>query len=273
MPTTHFIIPDAQIAPGDDTDFVEWIGRYAVDHTIADHPDWTVRWIQLGDWWDMPSLSWYDRGKKAMEGQRVSADVQAGDDAFARLNEPLEVFNARRRRKRYPEERLWLPGNHEERADRHAEDNPSIDVVGMDRLTLPDGWERSEEFNKVETREGVSYAHYFYNPATGKPYGGQSMDTRLKTIGFSFGQGHQQGLLYGMRATTRGLMHGFSAGSCYPKNPKYLGPQAYNHWRGVLVLHDVGDGNYNIMAVDLQYLARRYGKTTLTKYRKDKGIK
>jgi hypothetical protein len=57
----HIIIPDLQVAPEDDTEFVEWIGRYAVDHT-ADKPGWSVKFIQGGDAGDFNSLCWYDRG-------------------------------------------------------------------------------------------------------------------------------------------------------------------------------------------------------------------
>ncbi|HXJ69385.1 MAG TPA: hypothetical protein VNM39_10800 [Verrucomicrobiae bacterium] len=264
----HVIIPDLQLAPADDTLFVEWIGRYAVDHTI-DKPDWTTTFIQLGDLGDFNSLSWYDRGKKVMEGERVEADIAAYNDGLARLSEPLEVANSKRRRK-YRPRLVLLDGNHEERLDRHAEANPQIDSVGTHRLDRH-GWE-AVPFLEPLNLDGVMYAHYFYNPSTGRPYGGQNAETRLKTIGHSFTQGHQQGLLTGVRPTIAGLQRALVAGSAYPKNPRYLGPQTHNHWRGILVCHQVHDGNYNLMEVDLDYLAARYGKTTLDRYRKDKGI-
>jgi len=270
LTNTHFILPDAQITPGDDTEFVEWAGRYIVDHG-AKHGDWNTTIIQLGDWWDMQSLSWYDRGKKVMEGTRVSKDTQAGVDAFERLDEPLQVYNSRRKKKWKPR-RVALRGNHEERADRHAEANPQIDTVGVKYLRLPDGWEEVP-FLDVEWIDGVAYSHYFYNPNTGRPYSGANVETRLKTIGHSFTMGHQQGLLVGMRPTLSGLHRGLVAGSMYPRNPLYLGPQTHEHWRGILVCHAVKNGNYNLMEVDLEFLAQRYGGfKDLQHYRRERGI-
>ena len=46
------------------------------------------------------------------------------------------------------------------------------------------------------------------------------------------------------------------AGSCYLHNEKYLGPQGNNHWRGLVMLHDVRDGEFDVMPVTLSYLNR-----------------
>lgn len=272
MEATHYVIPDAQITPDCDTEFVEWIGRYIVD-TGAKHPERNTTIIQVGDWWDMHSLSWYDRGKKSGEATRVSADEQAGIDAFQRLDEPLQVFNAGRRKKWKPR-RIHKRGNHEERADRYANDNPFLDKVGMQYLLVPDGWEADEVFNEVTLVDGVAYAHYFYDPNTGRPYGGKSIDTRLKTVGHSFTQGHQQGLMYGTRATVFGPQHGLVAGSCYPRQPVYLGPQSAHHWRGIVVCHGVNEGDYNIKVVGLDYLCRRYskGNLSLEQWKRERGV-
>ncbi len=266
----HIIIPDLQVAPEDDIEFLTWIGRYAVDHT-AGHPEYATTFIQGGDAGDFNSLCWYDRGKKVMEGQRVEADIEAHNDAFGALTEPLELHNAGRRTKFKPR-LVALLGNHEERLDRHAEANPQIDSVGTHRLDHH-GWEVIPFLEPINL-DGVLYAHYFYNPATGKPYGGSSMDARLKTIGQSFTMFHQQGLLTGMRPTISGLHRGIVAGSAYPKNPKYLGPQTHNHWRGILVAHSVQSGNYNLMEVDLDYLCQRFSKghVDLATWKRQRGI-
>jgi hypothetical protein len=49
------------------------------------------------------------------------------------------------------------------------------------------------------------------------------------------------------------------AGSAYQHDEKYLGPQG-DHWRGILVLNEVHEGNFDLMEVSLPYLSRRYGK-------------
>ena len=58
--TTHLVIPDTQVKPGNSVEFLTHIGKYIVEK----QPD-TI--IHLGDHADMPSLSSYDRGKKSFE--------------------------------------------------------------------------------------------------------------------------------------------------------------------------------------------------------------
>ncbi len=83
-------------------------------------------------------------------------------------------------------------------------------------------------------------------------------ETRLKSIGGSFSQGHQQGLQTAQRAVLGKRHRALIAGSCYLHTEEYRGPQARNEWRGILVCHNVKDGNYDLMEVSLDYLSRRY---------------
>ena len=59
----HAVLPDIQAKPGQDFSFLTAIGEYLVEK----QPD---RWICIGDFADMPSLSSYDVGKKSFEGRR-----------------------------------------------------------------------------------------------------------------------------------------------------------------------------------------------------------
>src|SRR6187431_2812527 len=61
--TTHMVIPDVQSKPGVQNDHLTWIGAYAVEKK----PDVIVC---IGDFWDFPSLSSYDKGKLSFEGRR-----------------------------------------------------------------------------------------------------------------------------------------------------------------------------------------------------------
>jgi len=83
--TKHFVIPDCQIRPGDDTKFLTNIGKYIV----AKKPDVVVC---IGDFSDMPSLSSYDVGKKSHEGKRYTKDVLATHQAMEALLKPLWEF-------------------------------------------------------------------------------------------------------------------------------------------------------------------------------------
>lgn len=246
--TVHIVIPDTQVKPGVPTEHLSWISRYIWDE-YRECEDLTV--IHLGDHWDMPSLSSYDRGKKQMEGRRYVADIDAGAAGLDLLSDDLPD-HARK---------VFLLGNHEHRIARAGEDCAQIDgLVTLDHVTDPLeswGWEVYDFLVPVELH-GVTYSHYFYNPMTGRPYGGANLETRLKTIGHSFTMGHQQGLKWARTDTVRGPHIGLQAGSCYRHDEDYLGPQATTYWRGIIVCHDVAEGDYSPMFVSLDYLERRY---------------
>ena len=56
------------------------------------------------------------------------------------------------------------------------------------------------------------------------------------------------------------------AGSCYLTAEEYRGPQATGEWRGILVLNEVFDGDFDIMEVSLNYLCIRYEGIPLDRY-------
>ena len=251
----HVVIPDTQIRPDVPTAHLEWIGQYIADEFAGE--DLTI--VHLGDHWDMPSLSSYDRGKKQMEGRRVVADIFAGNDGFALLDAPISAVPKWNPRK------VLLRGNHENRITRAIDSDPQLEgLLSLDLLDSKD-WE-VHDFLEVVEAGGIFYSHYFYHPQTGRPYGGQNVETRLKTIGHSFTMGHQQGLLYGLRALTTGRQHGLIAGSCYLADEEYRGPQGNAEWRGIVVCNQVENGSYDIMTVSLDYLCRRFEGVRLSEF-------
>ena len=52
---------------------------------------------------------------------------------------------------------------------------------------------------------------------------------------------------------------GVICGACYPHDEGYKSYQGNNHFRGVLVLHDVRGSFADIMPVSLEFLERKYG--------------
>ena len=262
--SVHCVLPDTQVKPGVPTDHLRWIGQYLVDQ-FAGRPD--VKVIHLGDHWDLPSLSSYDRGKGAMEGRRVLADIKAGNDAFTLLNEPLEAYNAQRRarkERRWSPQRYLLRGNHENRINRAVENDPQLDGILSTEMLKSPGWE-VVPFLEPLWLDGVAYAHYFYNPMSGRPYGG-ACSLRLKTIGTTFIQGHQQVLDYAIRFVNGKSQHGLIAGTCYLHNEDYLGPQGNNYWRGIIILHEVRGGSFDPMFVSLDFLCRKYEGMALEEF-------
>lgn len=249
------VIPDTQVKPGVPMEHLTWAGQYIVDK----RPDVVVH---LGDHWDMSSLSSYDRGKKSFEGRRVIRDIEAGNEGLRLLTQPLLDLQERQRQSKhalYRPRLVLLRGNHEERLLRAANDQAELDgVLGYHMFNDEGlGWEVHDFLEPVEIG-GVKFAHYFYNPMSGKPWGGMA-STMLKNIGFSFVMGHRQGKESYERHLSDGTVHrALIVGSFYQHDEEYKGPQANHHWRGVVMLHEVRDGNYDLMEVSLQYLRSRY---------------
>ena len=251
----HIILPDLQTKPGVPLNHAEWIGKYIAEK----RPDVVVN---LGDHADMSSLSTYDRGKLDFEGRRFELDLVAAEVANGLIMSPLSETDH------------WencathiLYGNHENRIERFVQDHPELaGFVSKEKLKYADYYDHVHDFLVPVTIDGVTYSHYFYNPNTGRPYGGM-IQTKLKNIGMSFTMGHQQGIDYGMRTMVNGRrQHGLIAGSCYLHQEKYLGPQGHDHWNGIVVKYFSGPGDYDIKIVALDSLCQRYEGVTLREF-------
>lgn len=265
QPAIHVVIPDTQAKPGVPTDHLRWIGQYIVDH----FRDKEIKIIHLGDHADMPSLSLYDKGKKSMEGRRYTEDIKAANDAWAILNGPLAKLNATRKRTKHATwepQRYILLGNHEDRINRAVEGDAQLEgVISTSDLDYErTGW-KVTKFREILWLDGVAYSHFFYNPMTGKPLGG-NVESRLKSIGHTFTMGHQQTLMYGLRFVAGKSQHGLVAGACYLHHEDYKGPQGNAHYRGIVVCYEVSEGSYCPMFVSLDYLCRRYEGVPLDKF-------
>ena len=211
----------------------------------------------------MESLSSYDKGKRDYEGRRYIKDIKAAKDAMAVLLKPRDDYNANMRKwkmKQYlPEMHLTL-GNHEYRIERAIQDDPKLDgFMSVDDLGYESfGWTVHPFLNVVEL-DGVYYSHYFCNPLSGRPYGGENIGIRLKNIGMSFVAGHQQIYMLGVKSLSNGKrIRGLIQGAAYLHDEKYRGPQGNSEWRGIFILHEVHDGDYSLLEVSLDYLCRRY---------------
>lgn len=249
----HLVIPDTQCKPGVPLEHLLWLGDYIVDK----RPEVIVH---LGDHWDMPSLSEYDRGTKAAEGRYYADDIASGNRGMQLLLQPLrELWQKQRdqKLKLYKPRLVFCMGNHEQRIERHINHNPHLaGKVGYHDFDLAD-WE-VHDFLHIVKIDDIAYSHYFPNPMSGKPWGGAALQ-RLKNIGFSFTMGHQQGKLGAERYLQDGnAQRALIVGSYYQHEEDYKGPQGNHHWRGVVMKHEVYKGNYDLMEISLEYLKRRY---------------
>lgn len=250
----HFIIPDCQVRPGDDTKFLNDIGEYIVDKK----PDVI---ICLGDFADMPSLSSYDVGKKTFEGRRYRNDIEAAKKAMDTLIEPIGLYNARRsinKKSLYRPRMIMLLGNHENRINRAVNDDPKLEgTIGIEDLCYKEyGWE-VYPFLDVVVVDEIAYSHYFTTGIAGKP--ASTASAQLSKKHMSCVAGHQQGLQIATAHRADGKrLTSIIAGSCYEHDEDYLGPQGNKHWRGCLMFHEVSQGQFDLMPVSLDYLKKRY---------------
>ena len=243
----HIMVPDTQCKPGVSLEHLRWAGEYIAER----EPDVVVA---IGDWWDMESLSEYDRGKKSFEGRRYKADIEAG-------NEGMDLFMAGVNKCKKRPRLVFTMGNHEERILRALEIEPRLEgVLGYHDFNLErHGWEVYDFLTPVSI-DGIHYAHYFSQPMSGRPYSG-NIETRLRAIGFSFSQGHQQGLWWGRRELANGAVQlGLVAGSYYLHDEVYKGVQGNKHWRGLVVKHEVDPvTGYDPMFTSIRFLQEKYG--------------
>lgn len=151
-------------------------------------------------------------------------------------------------------------GNHENRINKAVNDDAKLEgVLSTDDLGYKEaGWEVLD-FLEVAVVDGIAYSHYFVTGVAGRP--AANAQVQLNKQHMSCIAGHQQGLQIatGHRADGKRLTS-IIAGSCYEHNEDYMGPQGNRHWRGILVLNDVNDGEFDLMPVSLTYLRRKYGK-------------
>lgn len=251
----HLVLPDVQAKPGINFSYLTKIGKYIVEKK----PD---KLICLGDFADMPSLSSYDVGKKSFEGRRYTSDIKASHEAMTALLTPLWNFNDKAKRnkdKQYKPEMVMLLGNHEHRISRAVNDDSKLDgVLSVDDLGYSNcGW-RVVPFLDVDVIDGIAYSHYFTTGLMGRPV--TTAQACLSKKHQSCIQGHQQGLQIATSYKADGKMiTSIIAGSCYEHSEDYMSSQGNNHWRGFLMLHDVKDGEFDVMPVSLRYINKRYG--------------
>lgn len=97
---TILVIADTQAKSEESLEYLLWIGHYIAEK----QPDVIVH---IGDHYDFPSLSSYDKGKSSAEGKRLIKDIEAGNTGFEYLNMAMQ------KHKNYNPRKIFCLGNHE----------------------------------------------------------------------------------------------------------------------------------------------------------------
>lgn len=252
MGRSHLIIPDTHAQPGYSNERADWLGQLIIDVK----PDVVVH---MGDNWDMPSLSSYDRGKKSFQGRNYRKDIEAGIEFHDRMWQPV-----RARKKRLPL-RVFLEGNHEERISRAIDASPELEgAISFDDLQLKEYYDEVVRYQGqtpgIITIDGVNYAHYFISGVMGRAIGGEHPAYSLLTKEYeSCTQGHTHVFDYCERTKASGeKIAGLVCGVYQDYHAVWAGEANKLWWRGVVLKEDVEDGFYDLRTISLARLRKEY---------------
>lgn len=246
------VIPDTQVREGVPTDHLLWLSKYIVEK----RPDAV---IHLGDHWDMPSLSSYDYGKKSFEGRRYKKDIQAGNIGIKLITSEIAEFNSKAKKqkeKQYRPYMFYLSGNHDHRIQRAVNDDAKLDgTIGMGDRDLSE-WVEVPFLTPLNIND-VIFCHYLTSGVMGRPI--TTAAALLSKKHQSCVVGHQQGrqVATATRADGRQLT-AIICGSFYAHSEEYMGVQGNNHFRGIVMLHEVCDGSFDESFVSLNFLKKKY---------------
>ncbi len=245
----HLIIPDAHAHPDEDNRRFDWIGKLILDLK----PDVIVN---IGDLWDMPSLSGHS-SKKEIENKRYQKDIAIGVEALDRMNAPT-----RKAKKKIPR-RVFIMGNHEERVNRIATEQPILEgKIGEADFQLEKyGWEVIPFLTPIVI-DDIAYSHYFVSGVMGRAIGGENVARSLLTKQhMSCTQGHSHLLDYALGSRADGgRIQALVCGVCQTYKTKWNNNQSEAQWwPGIVIKRDVEDGHYDPEFVSIHRLEKEYG--------------
>lgn len=249
------VVPDTQVREGVPLEHLDWAGKAICEYL----PDVVVH---LGDHADMPSLSTHDtKGSKYFEGLRYHKDIAAAKEGMKILLQPLKDLQEKQKKNKekvYRPRKVLLLGNHENRIDRAINNNPQLEgLISVKDLEYEKDWE-VHPFLQPVFINSVCFSHYLPTGAMGRP--AASPAAIIGKLHQSAVVGHQQGrqVAYGKRADGK-MLCAIIAGSYYLHDEGYMDHLSNRHWRGLVVLNEVLDGQFDEMFLSIDYLRRKHG--------------
>lgn len=246
MSKVHIVIPDSHAHPDHHNRRYSWLGNLIADVK----PDVVV---DIGDWFDMPSLCSYDKGTKGFEGRRYKLDIEAGVAAQDRMLAPI-----RKQKKKLPRFVRCL-GNHEQRIIKAIDRDPVLEgTIGLNDLQSKEyGWEEHPFLESVNI-DGVNYAHYFVSGVLARPVP-NARQLLLKQLA-SCTMGHDHRFDYVRQSNVNNqTVNALVCGVFQDYKADYAGPGNALWDRGVVIKRNVDKGNYDLEWVSLERLRQTYG--------------
>lgn len=255
--TTLLVIPDAHANPDMDNRRFIWLGNLILDK----RPDIIVN---LGDLFDMSSLSSYDKNKKSFEGRRYQKDIQIGIDALEKMHKPFNDFNEKLRnikKARLKSPRLvFTLGNHCNRVTRAIENSPELDgLLSLENFQLERFKYEVYPFKQPVCVEGIWFCHFFPSGVKGESVSGFNIGANLiqKNMVSSI-CGHSHLWDMAMRARPDGSKAiGISAG-WYGEEATYTDATDQLWHSCVTMLHDVHSGTFDVEQISIERIKNLY---------------
>lgn len=253
--STHLVIPDPHAHPDHNNDRADLLAKLIIDLK----PDVV---INIGDQFDLSSLSGYDKGKRSFVGRSYRADIDAGLEFSDRLWGPVK-----KTKKRLPL-RIFFEGNHEHRIERALDLSPEMEgTIGFADLELDNWYDEIVRYDGstpgIREVDGIFYAHYFISGVMGRPLGGEHPAYSLYSkLGRSCTAGHLHTLDYCVRTSVDGRKNNnLVAGCFFDYNSDWAGKANDLYWRGVIIKRNVENGEYNPQFVSIDELKKTYASS------------
>lgn len=253
-------IGDSHAKVGISNERFTWLGRFIVDH----QPDVIV---EIGDFYDFPSLSSYDRGKKSFEGRRYKNDIIVGNDAIDKVEREIDRFNQTRKDRKiaqYRPRKIKLMGNHEERILRAVELHAELEgAIGYKDFKFSEyGWEY-HDYMKAVFIEKVAFSHCIGSGIENRPIGGDKAALTLlqkKFMSAVVGHSHLRDFAEKTAEDGRklcGLVTGCYLGE--GQYEEYAGVANLLWWKGLVLMNDVKDGYFDPEFWNMKRIQSVYG--------------
>jgi predicted phosphodiesterase len=252
------VVGDPHSSPDTDNRRFDWLGQMILE----ENPDLV---ICIGDFADLNSLSSYDRGKKTAELRRYRHDIRAVHDGLNRINKPLEDYNQQkkniRKAQRIVPRKVMVLGNHEVRIEKAVNLAPELEGT----LNITDlgyeqyGWQVVPFKRPIEI-EGTYFAHYFPSGVKGEPISGFNIGANViakNLVSSVCGHSHLFDLAIRNRPDGNkviGLCTGW-----YGEQPTFSDATENLWWSGLILLHDMQNGSFDIEQLGIERIRSKYG--------------
>ena len=256
MGKDYLVLPDSHSHPNHNNDRADWVGQIIKDRK----PDVVVN---IGDQWDLASLSSFDKGKASFNGANYEKDIDAGLDFTDRMWHPMK-----KSKKKQPR-RVFLIGNHENRLKKVLEYEPHLagDRYGISQknFQLEHYYHNVVDYEGgtpgIINLDGISFAHFMVSGLMGRPIGGEHHAASLLTKNYSSCiVGHSHTADFAIRSGSNGKkIMGLVAGCYQDFDSGWAGNVNRLWWRGLVYLKNVDDGVFDPEFISIESLRKEYG--------------